>query len=400
MAGDTGPDQAEVLVVGGGNAGISLAARLLRDGWDDVALVEPSPVHRYRPLLNYVGVGEATPAHVERPMGSVVPEGCRWVRDAVDGVDAAARTLTTRRGRTLRFSTLVLCPGLDEDWDATPGLQDAYAAGWATSTYVPAAAPLVWPALRGLRQGTVLFTVPPEPAPCAATALKPLLMACDHWRRRGRLADLHVVLAMPRRHVIGVPGADAELDRVLASYGVEVLRDARVTGVDPVIRAVDLATPDGPRRLDDLAHAHVVPHYRAPQWITDSGLARPGTAGRVDADPETLRSPHHPHVWAIGDAAELETMSSGGALRQQVDVLARNLAATRTGKPLSRYDGYTVMPVTTARRRLMLVQADRSGPRPRHLPLVRRFRPRLSAWLLDRYALPVLYWRSILRGRV
>ncbi|WP_336922418.1 FAD/NAD(P)-binding oxidoreductase [Aquipuribacter sp. SD81] len=395
------PHRTDVLVVGGGNAGISLAARLLRTGTArDVALVEPSPVHRYRPLLNYVGGGEATTADLERPMVDVVPDGVRWVRDAVDGVDLDARTVTTRRGRTLAWSRLVLCPGLDEDWAATPGLQDAYAAGWAFSTYVPAAAPLVWPALRRLREGTVLFTVPPEPAGCAPTALKPLLMACGHWQRRGVLDDLRVVLALPLRHAIGVPDADARLEEVLAGYGVEVWREATVESVDPVVRTVEVRTPTLTRRLEDLALAHAVPHYTAPGWIEASGLADGDPAGLVDIDPETLRARAHPDVWAIGDAAALRTTSSGGALRKQVDVLVHNLAAAAAGGRLRRYDGYTVAPITTSRRRLLLVETDRSGARRRRLPLLSRARPRLSAWLLDRYVLPRWYWRGILRGRV
>ncbi len=127
----------DVLVVGGGNAGISLAARLLHDGFSDVAVVAPEPVHRYRPLLNYVGAGEASMADLERPMRTVVPPGCDWVQDRVVAVDPQARTVRTHRGLTLHWSTLVLCPGMVEDWDATPGLQSAYEAGWAASTYVP-----------------------------------------------------------------------------------------------------------------------------------------------------------------------------------------------------------------------------------------------------------------------
>ncbi|WP_299039347.1 NAD(P)/FAD-dependent oxidoreductase [uncultured Pseudokineococcus sp.] len=393
-------DHAEVLVIGGGNAGISLAARLIRDGARDVALVEPSPVHRYRPLMNYVGGGEATMRELERPMRRVIPEGCRWVQDAVEAVDPVASTVTTRRGRRFSYGTLVVCPGMHEDWDATPGLQDAYTAGWASSTYVPSAAPLVWQALSGVREGTVLFTVPPEPAPCAATALKPLLMACDSWRRSGVLDDLDVVLAIPGEHVLGVPKADARLERVIASYGVRVLREARVARVDPVLRAVDLTTPAGTVRLDDLAHAHVVPHYRAPEWVTASGLGTGERGGQVDIDPETLRSRRHDDVWSIGDVAALQTSSSGGGLRKQVDVLARNIIAARKGRKLRRYDGFTVMPVTTSHRRLVLVEADRSGPRPRHLPLVSRFKPRRTTWLLDRYVLPVVYYRLLLRGKV
>lgn len=394
-------DRAEVLVIGGGNAGISLAARLLLKGAaQDVSLVEPSPVHRYRPLLNYVGAGEASPSDLERPMRSVIPEGCTWIKDAVDAVDPATSTVTTRRGRRIRYSTLVVCPGMLEDWDATPGLQSAYTAGWASSTYVPSAAPLVWPALRELREGSVLFTVPPEPAPSAATALKPLFMACDHWRRKGVLADLEVTLAIPGRHVLDIPRADVELERLFEHYGVQVMRDTRVARVDPVIRSVDLATPAGTRRLEDLAHAHVVPHYRAPQWIADSGLAVDAPGGQVDIDPETLRSRRHEDVWAIGDAAHLQISSSGGGLRKQVHVLARNIPAAARGRRLRSYGGFTVMPVTASHRRLVLVEADRKGPRPRHLPLVHRFKPRRTTWLLDRYALPVLYYRRILRGRV
>ncbi|HET6391756.1 MAG TPA: hypothetical protein VFG13_02965, partial [Blastococcus sp.] len=82
----------EVLIVGGGNAGISLAARLLRDGATDVAVVAPQPVHRYKPLLNYVGGGQATMADLERPMADVVPDGCEWIRDSVVAVDPDGMT--------------------------------------------------------------------------------------------------------------------------------------------------------------------------------------------------------------------------------------------------------------------------------------------------------------------
>lgn len=50
----------DVMVIGGGNAGISAAARLLRRGIRDVAVVEPQWVHTYRPLLSYVGGGQAS----------------------------------------------------------------------------------------------------------------------------------------------------------------------------------------------------------------------------------------------------------------------------------------------------------------------------------------------------
>jgi sulfide:quinone oxidoreductase len=389
-----------VLIIGGGNAGISLAARLLRDGASDVTVVTPQPVHRYKPLLNYVGGGQATMADLERPMGDVVPDGCGWVRDSVVAVDPAAMTVRTRGGRTLHCSTLVLCPGLIEDWEATPGLHLAYADGWAASSYVPGSAPLVWPRLTSLRRGSVVFTVPPEPASCAPTALKPLLMACDHWRRAGVLMDLEVRLVLPGPTATAVSEADEILDGIFASYGVEVLREACIERVEWDAHAITVASRAGRRVIEDVDFAHAVPHYRAPRWIADAGLAADQAPGLVDIDPHTLRSRRHMSIWAIGDAAAVATRPSGGALRPQVDVLTQNLAAARNGQPMHRYDGYTVMPITVSRRKLMLVEVDRNSRPTPSVPFVDPIKPRRTTWFFDRYALPRIYFRRILRGRV
>ncbi len=387
----------EVLIVGGGNAGISLAALLLRDGARDVAVVESESVHRYRPLLNYVGAGEATMASLERPAASVMPDSCTWIQDQVVAVDVQDLSVSTRDGRRISCTTLVLCPGLEEDWDATPGLAESYADGWAGSTFVVESAPRVWPALRDLTGGRVVFTMPPEPAPCGATALKPLFMACDHWQRAGVLQDLDVHLVLPGATPLGMPKADVLLEQTLASYGVQVLREARVVGLES--RQVTVRTPRGDHVLGDLSYAHVVPHYRAPRWIAESAVAGDTEAGLVDVDPLTLRHRRHPAIWSLGDVADLGIKPSGGALRKQVAVLAHNIAAADSTR-LEHYDGYTVMPITVARHRLMLVEVDREGRPAPSVPFPDLVRPRRATWWADRYALPVTYFKRILRGKV
>jgi sulfide:quinone oxidoreductase len=394
-------DRHRTVIVGAGNAGISLAARLLRDGGrEHVMVVDGRQVHRYRPLLNYVGAGQATMARLERPMRDVVPAGCQWLQEDVTAVDPTGSQVITRGGRTLSYSTLVLCPGLSEDWAATPGLRDAYDSRWAASTFLAEAAPRVWPTLRSLRAGTVVFTVPPEPAPCGPTALKPLLMACDHWRRHGVLQDIRVQLILPTATPVGLPGPDAVLEDAFSSYGVDVLREARVESLDPEARRITLATGSGRTTVEDVEFAHVVPHYRAPDWIAASGLSDTSSAGLVDVDPETMRHRRHEAIWALGDVGGVTPRPSGGALRKQVDVLADNLQAVTSGGELRRYDGYTVMPITVSRRRLLLVEVDREGRPVPSVPIVDLTKPRRITWWFDRYVLPVTYFRRILRGRV
>lgn len=390
-------DHHEVVIVGGGNAGISLAARLLLDGAQDVILLESEPTHRYRPLLNYVGAGEAHMSSLERPAATVMPKGCTWVQDEVVSVDTDGPSVLSRSGRRISATTLVLCPGLEEDWDAVPGLKESYAAGWAGSTYIVPTAPLVWPALRGITQGRVVFSMPPEPAPCSATALKPLFMACDQWRRDGVLQDIDVHLVLPDSAPIGVPRADAILEKTISSYGITVLRNARVTQLDQ--RRVTVRTPGGDHCLDDVTYAHVVPHYRAPRWVVEGGLTGGTGAGLVDVDPFTLQHRRHPAIWSLGDIADLGIKPSGGALRKQVVVLSHNILSSGPTS-FMRYDGYTVMPITTARHKLMLVEIDREGRPTPTVSFPDLVTPRRLTWAVDRYALPLTYFKRILRGKV
>lgn len=80
--------------------------------------------------------------------------------------------------------------------------------------------------------------------------------------------------------------------------------------------------------------------------------------------------------------------------------MAHNLAADRSGAPMQRYDGYTVVPITMGRRMLMLAEFTRDGRPAPSVPFVDPIKPRRATWWLDRYALPQVYWRRILRGRV
>ena len=98
----------DVVIVGGGNAGISLAARLRRLGCRDVAVVAPDPVHRYRPLLNYVAGGQASMSRLTRPMGSVIPDGCTLLPHRAVAVHPDEREVELDTGERVGGNDLVI----------------------------------------------------------------------------------------------------------------------------------------------------------------------------------------------------------------------------------------------------------------------------------------------------
>jgi len=393
-----------VIIVGGGNGGVSAAARLRRAGVSDIAVIEPQAVHRYQPLFSHVAGGTARASQTSRPQADVMPKGVRWVRDAVEAVDPAARTVTTSGGDVLGYDHLVLSPGMVKDWTAVAGLAEALDTPEVTSHYELDGAVKLSALLRDMRSGTVVFTQPPGPASCSGAAQKPMYQACAHWRALGCLDDIRVVLVVPEETVFGLAHIDAELERVIAEFGIEVRTASEIRAVSGAERKVAIGrigeTDAEEVRYDVL---NVVPPQSAPTWISAAGLAAerdPG--GFVEVDPETLRHRRFDDVWAIGDAAGTTNSKSGGALRKQTFVVAENLAAALRGQePTRRYDGYGVCPLTVSRSSVVWAEFDPDGrPDPTISFLPQMYRENRLTWIADRYVLPWVYWNLILRGRV
>jgi sulfide:quinone oxidoreductase len=399
VSGTDGIDQHDVVIVGGGNAGISLAARLRRDGLADVALVDPVEVHRYRPLLSYVGGGQARMSDLERPQASVIPDGVRWYQDRVTAIDPAARTVRTASGRRLSARDLVICPGVEQDWDAIPGSRAAVFSTHGASNYVDERAVHTWNLVRDLRAGRAVFAVADGPVPCAGAGLKPLYLAADHWRRTGVLDDIEITVIVGWDSIFGIDRVDRELLGAARRFGIRVLTGTQVRSVDPVEQSLTLHSVDQETTLAyDMLH--LVPPHRAPAWVTDSDLAGPGTGGMIEVSPTTLAHLRHPGVWGLGDAADVRASRSGGALRKQAGVVADNIAHRRSGTELVSYDGYSTAPITVARHRLVLAEFDRAGRITPSIPLLDLVRARRLTWFYDRYLQPSIYWHSILKGHV
>ena len=96
-------DKHQILIVGGGTAGITVAARMLRKGITNVAIIEPSSTHYYQPLWTLVGGGQAKASTTERTESSVMPDGVTWIRNAATAVDPDSNTVTCADGATYGY---------------------------------------------------------------------------------------------------------------------------------------------------------------------------------------------------------------------------------------------------------------------------------------------------------
>lgn len=383
-----------VVIIGGGNAGVSIAARLRRRGVADITIIEPRQEHVYAPLQSHIAGGVADRREVVRSQAKVTPRGVTWVPERVVSVQPDENSVELSSGSRIGYGQLIVAAGIEQRWDAIPGLQEAIQGPSVVSNYTLDLAEAASTALRDLASGTVVFTQSAEPASCAGVAQKPMYLACDRWQKLGLLNGIRVVFVTPEEAPFHIGEVAAELTRKIDDYGIETYYGAEVSEVRADAGEVDVVV-DGQTTTIGYDVLHASPPQDAADWIAASGLH--GDDGFVDVDRATLRHRRWENVWALGDVASLTRIRSGGAIRSQAKIIAD--ALTRPGSH-GRYDGYSETPFTVTGRTAVFAEFDRAGRLQPSIPFWRTlYRERRFTYLMDRWVLPWVYWNLILTGR-
>lgn len=390
-----------ILVIGGGTAGITVAARMLRKGHADVAVIEPSESHYYHPLWTLVGAGQTAAEETRRPEASVMPKDATWIRNTASSVDPDNNRVTCADGTVFGYDALVVCPGIQLDWNRTDGLEDAIEADGVSSNYRYDLAPKTWDLIRNTRSGAAVFMMPSGPIKCAGAPQKIAYLACDYWRGQGVLDDIDVHLVLPTPRTFGIAPIADSLDKVAAGYGITVHTNSEITAIDAqsqkvTVSAVAEGGTDTTLAFDML---HVVPKQSAPDWIKSSPLSTGDANGYVDVDKHTLQHVRYPNVFALGDAGSTPNSKTGAAIRKQAPVVVANVDAVLTGRALpGRYDGYASCPIVTSAHDMLLAEFDYNFELKPSFPLLDPTQPHRAYWYLKKYGLPALYWNMMLKG--
>lgn len=390
----------DVVIVGGGTAGLTVAARLLaaQPGLD-VAVIEPSETHYYQPIWTLVGGGVFDREISARPEADYMPAEASWIRERVLDFDPEARVVTTDAGARVGYQQLVVCAGIQLNWSAVDGLEGQAGQGGICSNYAYETVSSTWKFLRGIEQGRAVFTFPSTPIKCGGAPQKITYLADDHLRRRGVRDRVEVVYCASTASIFGVDKYRRSLEKVVGRKQIETHFRRNLIAVRPSSREAIFEDLDGGQELVvkyDLLH--VVPPQGAPDFIARSALA--SDAGWVEVDKHTLQHTRYPDVFSLGDCSSLPCAKTGAAVRKQAPVLVDNLLAHRAGEaPSARYHGYSSCPLVTGYGKLILAEFDYDGVPTESFPFDQS-QERYSMYALKAYALPELYWNGMLRGRM
>jgi NADH:ubiquinone reductase (H+-translocating) len=304
----------EVVVVGGGYAGVMAANRLTRRDDVTVTLINPRPSFVERIRLHQLVTG-SDDAVVD--FGQVLAGRVRLVVDAVDRIDATARRLTLTSGASVGYDYLVYAVGSGSAAALPPG-----AAEHAYPIATLEEAQRLAPALDAAAAVTVVGAGPSGIETAAELA------------ERGRRVTLVCgdVLG-PYLH----PRGRRAVARRLAALGVTVRQ-----GADATVTAV---TPDAVQLSGGASLPSDVTIWTAgfgvPDLATRSGLTT-DSVGRLVTD-ETLTSVDDPRIVAAGDSAA----PSGLPFRMSCQA-AGQLGMQAANTVLSRIEGAQPVPIRVA----------------------------------------------------
>lgn len=390
----------QVVIVGGGAAGISTAASMLKRRPSlDIAIIEPRDDHYYQPGWTMVGGGIFNAAQTRRTMSSVMPSAAKWIRQSATGFNPEDNCVVLADGSEVSYDVLIVAAGIRLAWEKIEGLEDALGRNGVTSNYRYDLAPYTWELVRNLKSGRAIFSQPAMPIKCAGAPQKAMYLSCDAWLDRGVLRDIDVEFRNAGGVLFGVKEYVPALMEYVEKYGIDLKLNQTLIAVDGPSRTAVFKTEVGEETVA-FDMLHVVPPQVAPQFIADSPLANP-ESGYVDIDKFTLRHVRYPNVFGVGDAGSTPNAKTAAAVRKQAPIVAVNaLAALETKHPVAHYDGYGSCPLTVERGKIVLAEFGYDGKLMPSFPewLIDGTRPRRLSWLLKSEALPWIYWNGMLKG--
>lgn len=417
----------QILIVGGGNAGISVASQLLLKNKNlSIGIIDPSENHYYQPAWTLVGAGVYNIANTIKKEADFIPKNTTWIKESVATFSPEKNEVGCANGTTITYDYMVVCPGIQLDWNKIEGLTETLGKNEVSSNYKLKTAPYTWELIKNFKGGTAVFTNPSTPIKCGGAPHKIMYLACDYWRKKGILDKCDVHYISGASVIFGVPEYAETLKKKVAEYNIKVHFGANVTAVDGNSKTVFFETKEQSNDLQgkfatlqancygisennnetatskvslnfDICHA--VPPQSAPEFIKNSPIRDANNPmGYVEIDKNTMQHSRFKNIFALGDCTNAPCSKTGAAIRKQAPVVVENLLNVIDNKALTAsYDGYSACPIPTQYGKLMLAEFDYSNKPKMTFPFDQA-KPRWIMWIMKTKLLPWLYWNKILKG--
>lgn len=406
----------KIVIIGGGAAGISMAARL--KSWldkPDITLIDPSDRQFYQPGFTLIASGVYQPDDVWRKQEDCIPNDIKWIKDSVAAVDPVWNQVTTKNNGKIAYDFLVLTPGIQINWEKVEGITQAtLGQGNAHSIYDFEGAQKTWKAIQEFSKtgGRGIYTDTYTKHKCGGAPKKICLLTEHYTRKQGTRETVDLNFYTASKELYDVPFFTPRLLEIYKERNIPINLNVRVKGVDTAAKQVHFEKIEtvGDQKVytpfvEDYDFLHFTPPMSAPDFVREAGLG--WTEGKLAADAwvmvdkETLVHKTYPNIVSLGDVAGIPTSKTSAAIRKQVPIAAKNLISLMEGKePAEKYDGYAACPIVTDYGHVLLCEFNYKKEAQNSFPftLLDTSKEQWDAWLLKVYFLKPMYFYGMLNG--
>ncbi|PNJ15535.1 T0163104 isoform 1, partial [Pongo abelii] len=213
----------EVLVLGGGSGGITMAARMKRKvGAENVAVVEPSERHFYQPIWTLVGAGAKQLSSSGRPTASVIPSGVEWIKARVTELNPDKNCIHTDDDEKISYRYLIIALGIQLDYEKIKGLPEGFAHPKIGSNYSVKTVEKTWKALQDFKEGNAIFTFPNTPVKCAGAPQKIMYLSEAYFRKTGKRSKANIIFNTALGAIFGVKKYADALQEIIRERNLTV----------------------------------------------------------------------------------------------------------------------------------------------------------------------------------
>ncbi|MDD2599205.1 MAG: FAD-dependent oxidoreductase [Kiritimatiellae bacterium] len=420
----------KIIVIGGGAAGLGMAARLRRKlPHSEITVIDPAERQYYQPGFTLIGSGVYTPKQVWHKQSDCMPKGVKWVKKAVIALEPAANSVIVTDNEKHSYDFLVLTPGLQLNWELVEGLsRKTLGEGNVHSIYDFEGSQKMWTAMQAFvaQGGRGIFTDTYTKHKCGGAPKKICLLTEHLARKRKTRESLTLDYFTGSKQLYDVPFFTPRLEEIYKERNVSVTTRTHVTGVDTAAKKAFLKQTEIIKKevTDPLSGEtksveesvaktftesydilHLAPPQSAPDFVRQAGLGwsegslAPESWVMVDKD--TLVHKTFPNIVSLGDVAGIPTSKTSAAVRKQVPVALRNLLSLIEGRaPEAVYNGYAACPIITDYGHVLMAEFDYDKKPQISFPLSMFDMSKESrmAWMLKVYVLKPLYFYGMIPG--
>ena len=309
----------QVVIVGGGTGGATAAKYIRRaDPSVEVTLIEPNEHYYTCYLSNEVLGGARSMDSIKFGYDGLRKHGVTVVHDMATGIDAAAKKVTTKGGKTFSYDRCIVAPGISfkdniagYDMAAHEIMPHAWKAGPQTA--------LLRKQLEAMPDGgTVLIAPPPNPFRCPPG---PYERACQ--------ISIYLQANKPKSKVLILDAKDKFSKKGLFTQAFERHHKGTIEWVAAKdtgggIKSVDAkagTATTGSGDVHKAAVTNIIPAQQAGAIAITAGLT--DESGWCPVDHKTFESTIHKGIHVIGDAAiQAPLPKSGYAANSEAKVTA------------------------------------------------------------------------------